>query len=63
MARLSDEEHIRSTRNVARFFTENRSIAWVLLLAVMGWGFYGYASMPKSKDPDIPVRIALVKCP
>lgn len=63
MARLSDDEHIRTTRNVARFFTENRSISWVLLVATLGWGFYGYASMPKSKDPSIPVRIALVKCP
>lgn len=63
MARISDEEHIRSTRNVARFFTENRSIAWVLLFATLAWGVYGYATMPKAKDPNIPVRIALVKCP
>lgn len=62
MARLSDEEHIRSTRNLARFCTENRSIAWVLLIAVLAWGAYGYTTMPKAKDPSIPVRIALVKC-
>jgi multidrug efflux pump subunit AcrB len=63
MARRSDEDHIRNTHNLARFCTENRSIAWVLLFAVLGWGFYGYSTMPKSKDPSIPVRIALVKCP
>ena len=63
MARISDQEHIRSTRNVARFFVENRSIAWVLLIATVAWGIYGYVTIPKSKDPDVPVRIALVSCP
>ena len=63
MPRISDQEHIRSTRNVSRFFVENRSIAWVLLVATVAWGIYGYVTMPKSKDPDVPVRIALVSCP
>ena len=63
MARKSDEQHIRETRNLARFFTENRPIAWVLLVAVLAWGIYGYNTMAKSKDPYIPIRIALVKCP
>ncbi len=63
MPRLSDQEHIRSTRNVSRFFVENRSISWVLLVATVAWGIYGYVTMPKSKDPDVPVRIALVSCP
>ena len=55
----SDAEYIRETRNVARFFTERRAIAWVALVAVVAWGIYGYLNMPKRKDPDIPVRIAL----
>ena len=63
MNRRSDEDHIRNTHNIARFCTENRSITWVLLFAVLGWGVFGYVTMPKSKDPNIPVRIALVKCP
>ena len=63
MPRLSDQDHIQSTRNVARFFVENRAIAWVLLIATVAWGIYGYTTMPKSKDPDVPVRIALVSCP
>ena len=63
MPRLSGQEHIRSTRNVSRFFVENRSISWVLLVATVAWGIYGYVTMPKSKDPDVPVRIALVSCP
>jgi multidrug efflux pump subunit AcrB len=43
------------THNTTRFFTENRTISWILLLAVILWGIYGYLHMPKRKDPDIPV--------
>lgn len=49
---------ITETRNTARFFTENRHISWILLFAVFIWGAYGYLSMPKAKDPEIPVRVA-----
>jgi len=55
----SDEELIRDTHNAARFFTEKRHIAWALLAGVVLWGIYGYVSMPKRKDPDIPVRVAV----
>src|SRR5262249_8409885 len=50
------------THNTARYFTEQRHISWVLLLATMAWGVYGYFHMPQRKDPDIPVRQALVLC-
>ncbi|MEH6526941.1 MAG: efflux RND transporter permease subunit [Sneathiella sp.] len=49
---------ITETKNTARYFTENRHISWILLFAVLIWGAYGYSSMPKAKDPDIPVRVA-----
>ncbi len=52
-----------SKRNIARFFTENRQIAWVLLFGTLAWGVFGYMNMPKRKDPDIPVRIALAITP
>ena len=52
-----------NSRNVARFFTQNRQIAWVALLATLAWGVFGYMNMPKRKDPDIPVRIALAITP
>lgn len=55
----SDEEIVRTTHNVARFFTEQRPIAWVILIGVVLWGIYGYLNMPKRKDPEIPVRVAL----
>ena len=51
------------SHNIARFFTHNRQIAWVALLATLAWGVFGYMNMPKRKDPDIPVRIALAITP
>lgn len=59
----SDAEIIRSTRNTARFFTENRHISWVLLAATLLWGIYGYVKMPQRKDPEIPLRVAAVITP
>jgi len=50
--------NITETKNTARYFTENRHISWILLGAVLIWGAYGYLSMPKAKDPEIPVRVA-----
>src|SRR5262245_23899451 len=58
MAHQSDSEMIKKTHNGARFFTENRHITWVLLVFTILWGVYGYLTMPKRKDPDIPVRVA-----
>ena len=52
-----------SSRNMARFFTQNRQIAWITLAATIVWGVFGYLNMPKRKDPDIPVRIALAITP
>lgn len=56
----SDEEVIRTTHNTARYFTETRHVAWVLLVATVVWGIYGYFKAPKRKDPEIPVRFAAV---
>ncbi|HAA05477.1 MAG TPA: AcrB/AcrD/AcrF family protein [Syntrophobacteraceae bacterium] len=63
MSHKADADVVRTTHNTARFFTENRHISWILLVAVLVWGFYGYAKMPKRKDPDIPVRLAVAVCP
>ena len=49
--------------NIARFFTHNRQIGWVVLVATLLWGGFGYLNMPKRKDPDIPVRVGLAICP
>jgi multidrug efflux pump len=62
-AETNDAEVVQRTHNTSRFFVENRSIAWVLLVAVVLWGVYGYINMPKRKDPDIPVRVAVAITP
>ncbi len=58
-----DEEIVRTTHNTARFFTETRHVSWVMLLFTLVCGIYGYFSMPQRKDPDIPIRAALVMVP
>jgi multidrug efflux pump subunit AcrB len=60
--RARDQAMVTHKRNTARFFTENRHIAWVALIATIAWGAYGYAKMPKAKDPTIEVRIAVASC-
>ena len=47
--------------NPSRFSVENPHITWVLLIGTVIWGVYGYLSMPQRKDPDIPVKVALVE--
>ena len=56
----SDAEIVRTAHNTARYFTEHRQISWVVLAFVVLAGIYGYLTMPKRKDPDIPVRVAAV---
>jgi multidrug efflux pump subunit AcrB len=58
----SDSDLIARCHNTARFFVENRVLAWAALVACMAWGIYGFLSMPQRKDPDIPVRVAVVAC-
>ncbi len=63
MAHRSDATTSRHEHNTARFFVENRQISWILLLATLALGIYGYTQMPKRKDPSIPVRVASVITP
>ena len=59
----NDTEHIEKDRNVARYCIENRQISWVLLVATILWGVYGYIQMPKRKDPKFGATRAAVVCP
>src|SRR5262245_50122852 len=59
----NEQQRIERTHNTARFFTETRHVAWVLLIGTMLWGVFGYLQMPQRKDPDIPIRQALALCP
>jgi len=63
LAHLDDATIIAKTHNTARYFTEQRQVAWVVLLGTVLWGIYGYFHMPQRKDPDIPVITAAVICP
>src|SRR5260370_831470 len=62
MPHTSDTELIQHTYNTSRYFVEHRQIAWAAMFAVIGWGVYGYFSMPQRKDPEIPVRVAVAAC-
>jgi len=63
MTHKPEAEIIEKTHNVARFFTEHRQVSLILLIAVFVWGWYGFAKMPKRKDPSIPVRVAVASTP
>jgi multidrug efflux pump subunit AcrB len=58
-----NEKSIQNIHNLARFFTEQRHVAWVALGVALLWGIYGLKNMPQRKDPDIPVRQALIIVP
>ena len=60
---VNESQAIERTHNTARFFTETRHVAWVLLVGTVLWGIYGYFGMPQRKDPDIPIRQALALVP
>ena len=56
-------QDISNRRNITRFFVEHPHISWMMLVAVLVWGWFGYTSMPQRKDPEIPVRVAVAACP
>src|SRR5262245_15112945 len=59
----SQEKNAAGTRNFSRYCVENPHISWVLLLGTVAWGIYGYTHMPQRKDPDIPIKQAMVITP
>ncbi|HET6674263.1 MAG TPA: efflux RND transporter permease subunit, partial [Nitrospiraceae bacterium] len=58
-----DQELIEHHHNLARYCVENRAISWVVLVATVLWGIYGFLSMPQRKDPNIPPTEALAVTP
>src|SRR5689334_4655308 len=54
---------ILKSRNTARLCVEHPHLTWVLLIGTVIWGIYGYTHMPQRKDPDIPIKAALVVTP
>ena len=63
MAHEHNEQSTDQKQNLARFFIEQRHVAWVSLAVALLWGIYGLLKMPQRKDPDIPVRQAMVIVP
>jgi multidrug efflux pump subunit AcrB len=63
MAHEHNDRPIEKKRNMARFFVEQKHIAWVALGVALLWGVYGLNIMPQRKDPDIPVRQAMIIVP
>ena len=59
----SDSELIEHHHTLARYCVENRAISWVMLVAIVLWGIYGFLSMPQRKDPNIPSTEALAVTP
>jgi len=62
MSHQPDLETLEKQHNIARFCVENRQMTMVLLVVVLVAGAFGYKTMPKRKDPDIPVKVALAAC-
>ena len=60
---MKHEESLETykSKNPSRFSVENPHITWVLLIGTVLWGIYGYIKMPQRKDPDIPVKAALIE--
>src|ERR1700739_2827819 len=63
MTHAQNEQSTNKKQNLARFFLEQRPIAWVSLAVALLWGIYGLLKMPQRKDPDIPVRQAMIIVP
>src|SRR4029453_313218 len=59
----AQEKNVAETRNFSRYCIENPHISWVLLLGTVVWGIYGYTHMPQRRDPEIPIKQAMVLTP
>jgi multidrug efflux pump subunit AcrB len=58
----NDREQVKKTRNVARYFAEQKQVGWFLLVITLLAGIIAYVAMPKRKDPFIKVRVAVAIC-
>src|SRR5580692_452427 len=63
MTNAQNERSTEKKQNLARFFLEQKHVAWVSLAVAILWGTYGLLKMPQRKDPDIPVRQAMIIVP
>ena len=54
MAHIDDATLIAKTRNLARYFTEQRQVAWVALVGTILWGVIGYFEDAPAEGPRHP---------
>ena len=50
MTHERNEQSTEKKQNLARFFLEQKHIAWVSLAVALLWGIYGLFKMPQRKD-------------
>ena len=55
------EDKIRTSRSLPRYLLRHQHIGWMALVFCLGFGIYGYFDMPQRKDPDVPLRVAMVQ--
>src|SRR5689334_15145446 len=62
-AHANGADPVLQSKNTARMSVEHPHLTWVLLIGTVIWGVYGYTHMPQRKDPDIPIKAAMVVTP
>lgn len=50
----------QSGGGIAGYFSHNRGVAWLCLIAVFLWGWMSYNQLPQQEDPKIPERRAVI---
>ena len=60
MAHSSPSEKPALRGGLAQYFVEHREVGWLVLVAVLVWGWISYRSLPQQEDPTIPSRTALL---
>lgn len=54
------EDQIRNSNSVPRYLLRHQQIGWMVLAFCLLFGLYGYFDMPQRKDPDVPLRVAMI---
>ncbi len=54
MAHDRNEQSMEKKQNLARFFLEQKHIAWVSLAVALLWGIYGLLKMPSARTRIFP---------
>ncbi len=50
----------RTSGGLARYFVEHPQVGWLVLGAVLVWGWFAYGKLAQQEDPKIPDRQAML---